>query len=78
VPTSLPPTHDPHRSSPREIRREVRELGADAWAGLGVVLAMLAVGVIYWSTHTNHANAAGPPPAHSAASSAGSDEGKHL
>jgi hypothetical protein len=63
VPTSLPPTHEPEN-------RNLNGLGADAWAGIVVVLAMFIVGVIYWSGHTNSANATGAPVSQAAGSGA--------
>ena len=54
MPTSLPPTHEPEN-------RNLNGLGADAWAGIAVVLVMFIVGVIYWTGHTNDVRATGAP-----------------
>jgi hypothetical protein len=65
VPTSLPP-------SPERESSNLNGLGADAWAGIVVILAMLTIGVIYWSGHTNDATAA--PASQAAGSSALNDK----
>jgi hypothetical protein len=52
MPTSLPPIREPES-------RHLDGLGADAWAGLAVIVGMFIVGVIYWSGHTNEAKAIG-------------------
>jgi len=63
MPTSLPPTHEPED-------RNHYDLGADAWAGIAVIVAMLIVGVTYWSGHANDASAAAPAATPMAGSSA--------
>jgi hypothetical protein len=53
MPTNLPTTHEPNN-------RNLTGLGADAWAGIAVVLGLFIVGAIYWSGHTNAASAGAP------------------
>jgi hypothetical protein len=65
VPTSLPPNHEPES-------RNLHGLGADAWAGVIVILGMFVVGVIYWSGHTNDAHATTAPASQTTASSTAS------
>jgi hypothetical protein len=62
VPTNLP-------TSPEQNDRNLTGLGADAWVGIVVVLALFIVGAIYWSGHTGEANASAAP----ASQAAGSD-----
>jgi hypothetical protein len=58
VPTNLP-IHERNNCN-------LTGMGADAWAGLLVVLGLLIVGTIYWSGHTNDAHAAGTPASQTA------------
>ena len=65
VPTSLPPNHEPES-------RNLHGLGADAWAGVIVILGMFVVGVIYWSGQTNDAHATAAPASQTTGSSTAS------
>ena len=63
MPTSLPPSRVPESSNRNG-------LGADAWAGIAVIVAMFIIGVIYWSGHVNDANATGAQLSQAVGSSA--------
>jgi hypothetical protein len=61
VPTNLP-------TNPEQNYCNFTGLGADAWVGIVVVLALFIVGAIYWSGHAGEANATSAPPSQAAGS----------